>query len=302
MSVRASTWAWEQIRTRHLANGQALVLLRVADHADNTGLCWLGVDGIAEYAAMDESTVRRALRKLAELELLSRRPRQQEEGRGRAADLIQLHLPPRSDQPGETPAENGTPRIASQEPAGGAEGDDQPGNRTDQPGETPAERTDDQPGKSPRPTGQMTPDQPGKSPTPTDIGNRKEPSENRVPPPGDTADWPVFVHRLCDLHCELVNERTARRKPYRVTDEWLVEMERLIRIDGRSVEEVERAIRWVHADPFWAPNILSVPKLRERFDTIRLQARRSSGGSTGKPSAAAEQLQRRVAERARSAA
>jgi hypothetical protein len=305
LSVRASTWAWEQIRALKLAKGEALVLLRIADHADSEGLCWPGVDGLAEYCG-DESTVRRALKGLERRELLERSPRQQAEGRGRASDLIQLHLPRRADQPGDLPGETGPPARPSREPALEAEPDDQPGISDDQPGDLPGETGHDQPGISARPTGQNHHDQPGIPPTPTDIRNRKEPSEEPChPSPSARVDAPVFVHQLCDLFVQLVNERTNRKKPYVVLDDWLVEMERLVRIDGRSPEEIERAIRWVHAHPFWAANVLSVPKLREQFDTLRLQAERdrTSGRRIAEPSgsSAAARLQARV-DRQRAAA
>ena len=51
--------------------------------------------------------------------------------------------------------------------------------------------------------------------------------------------------------------------------------------DGRSVEEITRIIDWVEADDFWRANVLSLPKLRQKFDTLRLQAQRSQGRPQG---------------------
>ena len=50
--------------------------------------------------------------------------------------------------------------------------------------------------------------------------------------------------------------------------------------DGRTVEEVARIIDWVEADDFWRANILSLPKLRQKFDTLRLQSQRPRGGQS----------------------
>lgn len=53
---------------------------------------------------------------------------------------------------------------------------------------------------------------------------------------------------------------------------WTKDIEKLIRLDGRSEQEVEKVIRWVK-DPkcFWFPNILSGKKLREKYPTLKTQ-------------------------------
>ncbi len=55
---------------------------------------------------------------------------------------------------------------------------------------------------------------------------------------------------------------------------WAAEMGKIIRIDKRSPEEVERAIEYSQANDFWKPNILSATKLREKLPTLLLQADR----------------------------
>ena len=47
--------------------------------------------------------------------------------------------------------------------------------------------------------------------------------------------------------------------------------------DGRTVEQVAKAIRWCQADEFWRANILSMSKLREKYDQLRLAATRTTG-------------------------
>lgn len=47
--------------------------------------------------------------------------------------------------------------------------------------------------------------------------------------------------------------------------------------DGRTEEQVANAIRWCQSDEFWRANILSMSKLREKFDTLRQQAHREQG-------------------------
>jgi DNA-binding MarR family transcriptional regulator len=108
-----------------------------------------------------------------------------------------------------------------------------------------------------------------------------EPSRSTADAVDETsrAAFSADVVRLCDTFSELARQRSETPESsgkYRPTRQWLVEMDRLLRIDGRSPAEVEAAIRWVHTNPFWASNILSVSKLRKQYDTIRLQAQRDT--------------------------
>jgi len=59
---------------------------------------------------------------------------------------------------------------------------------------------------------------------------------------------------------------------------WIRDIDLAMRIDGRSKDELLRCIDWIYETPegsFWIPNILSGKKLREKFDTMQLQAQRS---------------------------
>jgi hypothetical protein len=79
------------------------------------------------------------------------------------------------------------------------------------------------------------------------------------------------VERLCILLADLVEANGSKRP--KITHRWLQECDRLLRLDGKTPEQVERAIRWCQASAFWRANILSMPKLREKFETLRLQAK-----------------------------
>lgn len=46
--------------------------------------------------------------------------------------------------------------------------------------------------------------------------------------------------------------------------------------DGHTVEQVTAAIEWCQADEFWRSNILSMSKLREKYDQLRLAASRAT--------------------------
>lgn len=92
MSVRATGWAWELARSGDVGGGVLLTLLRVADHADNEGICWPGEQSLAEYTGHDQRTVRRHLARLESDGLLHRERQGSEKGRGRGKDRILLHL------------------------------------------------------------------------------------------------------------------------------------------------------------------------------------------------------------------
>jgi hypothetical protein len=76
----------------------------------------------------------------------------------------------------------------------------------------------------------------------------------------------------CDLLADLIQQNGSKRPV--VTDKWLVEMDKLNRIDGRSWEQIDAAIQWCQNDSFWRGNVLSPAKLRKQYDQLRLQALR----------------------------
>lgn len=55
---------------------------------------------------------------------------------------------------------------------------------------------------------------------------------------------------------------------------WASDIDRMIRIDKRQPEEIEHMIKWAQHNEFWRSNILSAKKLREKWDTLVLQAKR----------------------------
>lgn len=59
----------------------------------------------------------------------------------------------------------------------------------------------------------------------------------------------------------------------------------LIDKDGIRPDQIAKAIKWCQADEFWRANILSMSKLREKYDQLRLAASRTG---TSKPARADE--------------
>ena len=86
------------------------------------------------------------------------------------------------------------------------------------------------------------------------------------------------VDAVCDAMAASVQRRTGRTP--RVTAAWRTQARLMIDRDGRTVEEIIRIIDWVDGNDFWRANVLSVPKLRQKFDTLRLQSQRPRGGQS----------------------
>lgn len=92
-----------------------------------------------------------------------------------------------------------------------------------------------------------------------------------TPTPTPTRERPD-VDAICDHMADSVAARTGRRP--RITKRWRDAARLMIDRDQRPTDQIHAAIDWVAQSDFWAANILGVPKLREKWDTIYLQARR----------------------------
>lgn len=78
----------------------------------------------------------------------------------------------------------------------------------------------------------------------------------------------------------------GNKKPT-VTKAWRTEARLMLDRDGRALADVLDIIEWTKDHTFWRGNIKSVQKLREQFDTLRLQKQSERGrpnrDSTGRP-------------------
>lgn len=87
MSVEASAWAWRQPMS---SSGALLVLLALADHADRTGFCWPGAEGLAAKCQLSRSTIWRHIADFEAANIVTR-TRRSSSG-GRRSNSYQLHL------------------------------------------------------------------------------------------------------------------------------------------------------------------------------------------------------------------
>lgn len=77
MSIAALNWAWDQT---DLSSSAKLVLVALADRANDDGKCWPGMDKVAERACMSTRQVSRHLTTLEDMGLLSRRRLRRDDG------------------------------------------------------------------------------------------------------------------------------------------------------------------------------------------------------------------------------
>ena len=64
-------------------------------------------------------------------------------------------------------------------------------------------------------------------------------------------------------------------------DKWAEDINKIIRLDGRTAEQVAYVIDWVQKDDFWRKNILSGTKLRKQFNrlVVTIQSNQAAGSS-----------------------
>lgn len=93
-------------------------------------------------------------------------------------------------------------------------------------------------------------------------------------PPRDESSGREDVERIC-VHLADRIEGNGSKRPT-ITKRWRDAVRLMLDNDGRTEADVHAAIDWSQNDEFWRGNVLSAPKLRDKYDQLRLQAGRSS--------------------------
>lgn len=109
---------------------------------------------------------------------------------------------------------------------------------------------------------------------------------------------PTFDAPLSEILADLIEANGANRP--NITQKWADAERLMLDRDHREHSEAERLIRWCQASEFWRANILSMPKFREKYDQLLLQAKaRPKSSSPGMDNAKrrAEVIAARQAER-----
>lgn len=95
-------------------------------------------------------------------------------------------------------------------------------------------------------------------------GNREESAAADAPPRTD-------VEGLCRYFLAAIAKNGAKGT---ITEKWRTEARLLLDRDQRDPSEIRSVIDWAASDSFWKANVLSVPKLREKYDQLRLAMQR----------------------------
>jgi hypothetical protein len=98
---------------------------------------------------------------------------------------------------------------------------------------------------------------------------------------------------LCHLLADLIVANGSRRP--RIGKRWITAERLLLDRDKRDRSEAERLIRWCQADEFWRAHIESMAKFREKYDQLRLRAKRTTTGRQERQERDAQVLQSLIA-------
>jgi len=133
------------------------------------------------------------------------------------------------------------------------------------------EADSDRPERDSGPTGNKRPNRPERdSAKPSNTEPSSEPSTST------SAIFGIADAPLSHLLAALIAQNGSRRP--QVGKRWADAERLLLERDKRDRSEAERLIRWCQRDEFWRANVLSMPKFREKYDTLRLQAKRGGAG------------------------
>lgn len=89
------------------------------------------------------------------------------------------------------------------------------------------------------------------------------------------------VRRLCTHLADRIEANGSKRPT--VGARWLDAARLLLDVDGRTEAQVMAAIDWCQGHEFWRTNILSMPKLREQYDQLRLKAQAEAARAAAPP-------------------
>jgi hypothetical protein len=100
----------------------------------------------------------------------------------------------------------------------------------------------------------------------------------------DSVEYRLAFLLRSEILKNLPDARVPQNTPEGLSN-WCIEIGRMIRLDKRKPEEIAFLIRWAQSDSFWRANILSPKKLRDKWETVKLQAQRKgelNDGGTSK--------------------
>lgn len=243
MSTHIASDVWKYSR----AHGAALlVLVSLADQANDAGECWPSVESIAARCRVSVRSVHRYLDQLVALGELEKVQRL-----GRSSAYV-VH--PLGDA--LTPANLADPSTSANLADRSANLTEAPANLADL---TPANLAD----------GSATAGRQNRHLN----KNQERPSSSTTADAAPDKDAPGSredVDQLCE-HLASRIEANGSRRPT-ITKTWRTEARLLLDRDQRPIVKAHKLIDWCQDDSFWRANVRSMPTFREQYDALRLRA------------------------------
>lgn len=103
-----------------------------------------------------------------------------------------------------------------------------------------------------------------------DIKNNSQKSKNDF-------DESTTEYQLSKLLFESIKQNDSNFKEPNLR-KWACHIDKLIRLDNRTIDEIKRVISFATNDKFWKSNILSTSKLRQKFSTLLIQLQERGKG------------------------
>lgn len=85
------------------------------------------------------------------------------------------------------------------------------------------------------------------------------------------------IDQICNRLADRI-EANGSKRPV-ITKRWRDAARLMLDADHRTQQQIHAAIDWCQNHEFWRANILSMPKLREKYEQLSLQAQRPNNGS-----------------------
>jgi hypothetical protein len=257
VAISVTNWVWSNSRSRH---GARLVLLAIAwevrekDDSAAKGWTWPSTARLAGKTGLSERAVQTAisdLSALGELEV-------QYNAGPKGCNRYRVVMP--------TPAESAPPQnlhpYEDSAPPQDLRGDaDASAQATGQDPE------DSAPPEDSAGVQNSTPAPEESAPEKGTKGKRSSPKKNA----GDDEPLREDAERIC-AHLAARIVANGSKRPT-ITEEWRTAARLLLDKDDRTEEQVHAAIDWCQDSAFWCSKVMSMPKLRAKYDQLRLEAK-----------------------------
>jgi hypothetical protein len=98
----------------------------------------------------------------------------------------------------------------------------------------------------------------------------------------EQVDYSDDVVELTNRFLELIQFNNPKFKIPNDLSKWHDSIEKMMRLDNLSFDEVKMIIEYAQTDNFWKPIVLSAEKLRQKKDTLLMQVHRKNGTGLNK--------------------